>query len=109
MTTRPPTEAASKAVTRTRKLGRRIGRSHPTAARGAALLKQIVEIAIAKRPVLRHMRPVGVFEVAPSREGDPEPKKAGRPSDGDATHNIERNHAIMLPVVAAFVKVVHTQ
>jgi hypothetical protein len=46
----------------------------------------------------------GLVEVVPSRDGDLEPKKAGRPSDNNATHDTEHNHPIMLPVFVEFVK-----
>ena len=51
----------------------------------------------------------GMVEVAPSRDGDLEPKKAGRPSDDTATHNTtEHNHPITIPVFVELVKAART-
>jgi hypothetical protein len=52
----------------------------------------------------------GLVEVVPSRDGDLEPKKAGRPSDDTATHNTtEHNHPITIPVFVEFVKAACTR
>jgi hypothetical protein len=55
------------------------------------------------------MRLAGLVEVVPSRDGDLEPKKAGRPSDDNATHNTEHNHPIKIPVFVELVKAACTR
>lgn len=51
----------------------------------------------------------GLVEVVPSRDGDLEPKKAGRPSDDTATHDTaEHNHTITIPAFVEFVKAART-